>query len=213
MSFNSSSHGVLPNIALGAALLALTAFSPNQLAVSSADRPTEADADRTSEITADLHLTLDMRSRELTVKLGDVVMREFCFTVLGDGDDVEDSIHEHSSTQLDTHRVMTAHLIAAAEMVPKSELQIIADETRVAADLIQRYRPGEMVIVMSDGVCIYVESECPDARPFRWEQAMDLFRRIWDRLAGNDTVRIGLSADDAMSLYGITRSKPQLIIR
>jgi hypothetical protein len=178
-------------------------------AAPSTDRPPTTTTGRTASVTVP-YLVVDMSHGKIVVELAGVALREYALTIVSDSGEAAELFNDLAARQSDIQIVQDVHLISAAETISEAELRIIAEETGLGADKIQRYIPGEMVLVTGDGLRMYVETDCPNPRTFVPERIKDIFRRIWCGLTGGDSLRLRLSAEDAMSLYGIARSSPRV---
>ncbi|MDH4155824.1 MAG: hypothetical protein OEW00_00920 [candidate division Zixibacteria bacterium] len=154
-----------------------------------------------------------MQRQVIDVRLTDIVLREYAFTILDDGGMTGGFTENLSSPPSEMPIVESVYLISGAETIPEAELRIIAEETGLGADHIQRFLPGKMVLVTSEGMRIYIETECPTAKTFRWQWIKDVFGRVWCALTGGNSLHLSLSAEDAMSLYGVARSRPPVTVK
>ena len=195
-------------------LLLLISFIFNNSLVSEswAGNSTLSDNSNSPKINNTPSLVLNLKHNNISVQLGNIILREYTITVLSDSDSVHDAVAKYNSNQTAVLTIKGVHLISAAEKLSKVEMDIISEETYTTSEKIQRYIPAKMVLEISDGLYIYIEAECPNAQTIRQEQVKDFFRRIWNKLSGNSSIYIRLSSDDAMSLYGISKSEPIILI-
>lgn len=188
--------------------VALMVLVAGMVYAASADDLKSKRTGRTSVIETAPYLVINMSQRVITVKLASVVLREYAFVI---ADDSAGAASVVGNTDSNRRTVKSVHLLTAAKTISEAELQIISEETGLGADMVQRFTPASMVLVISDGSRIYVEADCPDAESFLWERVKEVFRRIWYGLIGGDSIGIQLSPEDAMSLYGIALGSPAVI--
>ena len=193
--------------------IALVVLWPVSVNVAEAAKTKTATARQIGPGVAEAYLVLSLKDTTMSVRMGSVILREYHFSILSDSAELHEIRANLASNALDSMIVSAVYLTAAAEVVPGTELEIIAEETKTDPGIIQRYLPGEMVLVTNRGLRVYLSADCPNAQSYRWRQFLELFRRAWHALSGGDSVHLKLSADDALSLYGIAQSNPRLILK
>jgi hypothetical protein len=188
----------------GAILAVLVVLAAARISLS-AEKTAVPAGQSTPAPTTSPHLVIDLQHRKILLKLADVILREYAITTVNglQGDTIPDNPGLQPTA--DGQTVRSVHLISAAEAIPQLELNVIAEETALGPDRLQRYIPREMVLVTSGNLRIHIETECANARTFFWQRVLDDLRWAWYGLLGRDSVRLGMSADDAMSLYGVVR--------
>jgi len=158
-------------------------------------------------------LVLHLQQRKITLKLAGTVVREYVISIAADPNKNAQSRGDRLfGQQTSGLTVRSVRLISAAEAIPPTELRIIAEESRLATDKLQRYIPQEMVMMTDGGLRIYVETDCENAKTSFWQQAQEIASRSWNGFLGRNSLRLGMSANDAMSLYGVVRGGAQLTI-
>jgi hypothetical protein len=104
------------------------------------------------------------------------------------------------------------YLLAAAETIPDLELSVIMEETGLPREKVQRYTPRDLVLTTEQGVRISIHTDCANARSYLFEKVKDLARRTWSALLGRESIEITMSANDALSLWGVARTGMDLTI-
>lgn len=159
------------------------------------------------------YLIVDVEKGRIAVMLASVVLREYEFAILSDSESTGEFVRDWTGRRSRFQIVERVHLLSAANGIPERELEIIAEETRAGVAEIQRHIPHRLVLVTSEGSRIYVETDCTGAKTILGERLKELYRRVWHALFGGGSWRIHLSADDALSLYGVCRSNPRITVR
>ena len=212
MSFSIPRNKTISGAAFAAIVLHLVFLAASVAAAPSAESPRPKAAKLAPAPTTTPQLVIDLQRQVIHVRLAGVALREYAFTV-PDGGMNGGFIENESPPPSEVPIVESVHLIAAAETIPQVELQIIAEETGLGADQIQRYLPGKMLLITNKGLRIYIQTDCPTAKTFRWQWIKDAFRRVWGALTWQDSLHLGMSAEDAMSLYGVAKNRPQITVR
>jgi len=164
-------------------------------------------------VNGELCLIFDVTKRELFVRMGGVVLRECTFELQTASDEAAELITAWSGRVGDDRRVVNVHLLSAAPVIPQSELTIIAEETGLTEDVIQRYVPSVLVLVTDGDLVIRVETNLAGADTYLWEQLKEKLRQLKRVLTGDQALRLSLSTQDAMSLYGVAKNRPRIILQ
>ncbi|MFZ5981593.1 MAG: hypothetical protein ACOYVF_13275 [Candidatus Zixiibacteriota bacterium] len=169
-------------------------------------------SDRQSVSAMEPRLEIDLHRQRISVKLADVLLREYKILNAADTNEAEQFKGNESSPGSATKVARGVLLIAATETIPPAELIILSEESGLKPEKVQRYIPRKLVLVTGDGARIIIESDCQNAKSFLWPRLKNFFGQIWAGLLGRDTLHLVLSADDAMSLYGVAVREPEIII-
>lgn len=157
-------------------------------------------------------LVVDLAQKRLIVKLAGVVMREYHFEN-PDWDVPGPTSEEQPATDSITKDIISGvYLLAAAETIPDLELSVIMEETGLPRGKVQRYAPRDLVLTTEQGVRISIHTDCANAQSYLFEKVKDLARRTWSALLGRESIEITMSANDALSLWGVARTGMDLTI-
>jgi hypothetical protein len=159
------------------------------------------------------YLIIDVARNTISLRLAGVALREYRFVIPSGSDSTGASVSDSKDEPSVGQTVQGVHLLSAAKAIPERELEIITEETGRKPHEIQRYIPERMVITTDDGFRIFVESDCPGAEDHSWEKIKEFFRQMWYGLMGSGSLRVSMSAEDAMSIYGVALDKPPIIIK
>lgn len=101
------------------------------------------------------------------------------------------------------------HLFSARRVVAQPVVEAIMEEFPLTEDQIQRFQPVRMVLVLSDGQRIHVEADGVGETVSWFGNLVEGLRDWWSELCGISSLRLRLTADDAMALYGVALHQPR----
>ena len=191
-------------ITIAILFLILVGFALWSGAILSGDASTAID-----NLATDTYLELDSTRSMIIARMGKVKLRDYPYQVTRDTEkNLSDIVFPAGTMQ-----VSSVMLLSAEEVLSKTELEVIGEETLLNPKAIQRYVPGVMVLILSDGNLIVIETDCTEPIQYRIEQVKAFVVTLWSALLGKETFRIRMRTDDAMSLMGIARNNPLLIMK
>ena len=158
---------------------------------------------------AETYLELDLTRKIITSRMGKVKLCDYPYQMYGDSDKTVTDI----GFPVGTMHIASVMLLSAAEVLSKDELEVIGEETNLNPEDIQRYIPGVMILKTNEGNLIVIETDCTDPIQYRIEQVKAIGTSVMSVLLGKTTLHITLHADDAMSLLGIVRNNPVMIVQ
>ena len=204
-----------PFIRLLIGLIALLLLSLLSICLILADdwRKLRKDISISSNLAVQPHLILDIQKSEITAILGKMILQKYPVTFVTDSQSVTRLAEKFRQSQSATQVIQIVHLLSGTETITEIELDVIAEETNLTADLIQRYIPGEMILITNTGLHLYIQTENRSTKYFTREQIRDVCWKIWNILTGTNYIHLKLTPQDAMSLYGLALKNPQIFIQ
>lgn len=158
-------------------------------------------------------LVLEPKAATLSTLYGDVVLRTYALSFEEDSLAVERLVAKLAKQSDRMARIERVYVMAAEGRLSDIELKIITEETRLPAEQVQRYIPHEMILVASDGTRLYIKTGVETESVSRRSRFREWLRSTWSGISGHGELHMQLSPDDAMSLYGVARGGPHLIVR
>ncbi len=161
--------------------------------------PIEAEAQKENPAQA-ISLSIDFDRGRINVMLEEV----------DDSADVRNVAEEwHDSDSSD--RVVTGmHLYSGVPVLTDAELTAIVETFDLKDKEVQRYIPKEMVIESGANLCLRIVSDADGQSLSGFSNTMHGLWMTWIRVFGTNELRIKVSESDAMSLYGLCLSYPEI---
>jgi hypothetical protein len=157
------------------------------------------------------YVLLDLKKQEFLIKLQGAKVRRCPFQA-ADSNALANFAQGWIRRNQPAQMVDRVHLFAATGVLDDKELQVLSEVSDVDKDRIQRYLPGDMLIVLSSGMRLRITTEKTGGTiSFLGNIREDFLSGFWSFL-GRKALRVHLTADDAMSLYGLCRNKPGILM-
>ena len=175
------------------------------------DSPTSA-ADAEAHLAADsiAYLVLNLKAHTIEVRLCGVAVKECPFKT--DDDDNGAFVHDWYGDGSPQRHVERIFMFRASKILDQEKLSIVAEATKASQDLIQRYVPGRMMILLDSGERIEVLSDADGQEAPFWDRFWERTKWVVASLLGNETLVIHLSGNDAMAVYGVCMQRPALLL-
>jgi hypothetical protein len=157
-------------------------------------------------------LAIDFDRNKLGIKMGDVVLRDCDMQVLDDSAATTVLLKAWEGMDSSDRVIIRAHLFSAVAVLSQAELIAISETFGMSEELVQRYVPEDMIIETAGRVSIRIITDADGESLSTLGNIIENLRLIWGQLTGTKSVRIHLAESDAMSVFGVCLSHPQLIM-
>ncbi|MEW6411271.1 MAG: hypothetical protein AB1483_02230 [Candidatus Zixiibacteriota bacterium] len=159
------------------------------------------------------YLVLDLKTMTLSIQIEGVPLRDCRATAANDTATVGEFSRDWLESGAAIQRISRVHLLSGAKTLSQVELEAIAEVTGLSEAATQRYLPAEMIIETSEGQRLEIRTDLEGEEISALGGFEETLRRIVSTVEGKETLRLYMSGPDAMSIFGLARTHPLIILK